>query len=1111
VRCSKCGAENPSNKKFCGDCGAPLANLCPKCRADNPAGKRFCGECGAALGTAATVASASKSADSPIRVTGAPAAEALEGERKTVTALFADIKGSTELMEHLDPEDARRVIDPALRLMIDAVHRYDGYVVQSTGDGIFALFGAPIANEDHPQRALYAALRMQDELKRHSDRVRAEGGLPVQARVGINTGEVVVRSIKTGEGHVEYTPVGHTTNLASRMQTVAPSGSIAASGATRRLCEGYFEFRTLGPTAIKGVDAPVEVYEAVRAGPLRTHFQLAARRGLTKFVGRKSESQQMKRAFELARSGHGQLVAVVAEAGTGKSRLFYEFKATLPDGCKVLEAYSVSHGKTSAWLPLLELLRGYLGLRDADAPATRREKIGARLAALDPAFGDALPYLLGLLGIQGTPDPLVQMDPQIRRRRTLDVLKRILLRESLNQPLIVIFEDLHWIDTETQAFLNLLADSIATAKVLLLVNYRPEYRHEWGSRTYYTQLRLDPLTSESADQMLSAMLGDGIELAPLKRLIIDKAEGNPFYMEETVQVLFDDAALVRNGTVTLTKPLNELKIPPTVQAILAARMDRLPADEKDLLQTLAVIGREFSFDLLRNVVAKSDDDLNRMLTDLQLGEFIYEQPATDDIEFIFKHALTQDVAAKSMLIEKRKALHERTAQAIEALYAGHLDDQFGNLAHHYTQSANSWQAIKYLYLAGQQAVQRSAHQQAIAHLTAGQELLNSLPESPERDGRELEVAGALVQVLQPTKGFSAPETVGAAARARALAEKTGNLTQLVLQLSWISRAAFVSGDYRRAAVLADQLLDLAQREGSPTSLWLAHFAQLQARALSRDPVGAEAHFARMNDVLEVAGFRQVPNMHVIAIGHASQLAWILGHAESARERILRANVFARDSKNSYDLATTRFFESWLYRRLREPKRAEAAATQAVALSEEHGFSFVRELALINLGWTRAQLGGAPEGVSLIRKGLAGLAEIGTKVAITDYLTVLVEALALDGALTDALSTIEEALQANPQEVTYRPNILSCRGDLQLKIGRAELAESDFREAIALAQKMSAKAWELRATMSLARLLRDTGRREEARAMLAEIYNWFTEGFDTADLKDAKALLDELSR
>ena len=1110
MRCPKCGVEAAPGKRFCADCGAPLPIRCPKCGAEAQVGKPFCADCGTRL-EAASLAPAGKPASPPsgVRV-AAEAAEIPEGERKTVTALFADIKGSMELIEDLDPEEARAIVDPAIRLMIDAAHRYDGYVVQSTGDGIFALFGTPIAHEDHPQRALYAALRMQEEVKRYAEKLRAEKGVNLQVRVGVNTGEVVVRSIKTDDAHTEYTPIGHSTSLASRLQTLANPGSVAITEAVRKLVEGYFSLKRLGPARIKGVSEPINVYEVTGLGPLRTRLQRSAGRGLTKFVGREREMEALEHAAEQAKGGHGQIVAAIAEPGVGKSRLFFEFKATSQSGWMVLETFSVSHGKASAYLPVIDLLRSYFRIASEDDERTRREKVAGKIAILDRSLEDALPYVFGLLGIVEGEDPLAQMDGQIRKRRTLEAIKRILLRESLNQPLMVIFEDLHWIDTETQALLNLLADSIATAKVLLLVNYRPEYRHEWGSRTYYTQLRLDPLTGESADEMLSAMLGDGIELAPLKRLIIDKTEGNPFYMEETVQVLFDDVALVRNGTVKLTKSLNQLKIPPTVQAILAARMDRLPPDEKDLLQTLAVIGREFSFGLLRNVVAKSDDELNRMLTDLQFGEFIYEQPATDEIEFIFKHALTQDVAAKSMLIEKRKALHERTAQAIEALYAGRLDDQVGNLAHHYTQSANTWQAVKYLYLAGQQAVQRSAHHQAIAHLTAGLELLNTLPESPERDGRELELASALVLVLQLTKGFSAPETVEAAARARALAEKTGNLTQLVLQLSSISRAAFVSGDYRRAAVLADQLFDFAQREGSPTSLWLAHYAQYFARILSGDPVGAEEHFARMSGFFEAAGFRQVPGTLVAAMGTESVLVWILGHAERSRECILRADVFARDSKNSYDLAYARFWESWLYRRLREPQCADAAATQAVALSEEHGFLLVREMARIAMGWGRAQLGGAAEGVSLIRKGLAGMAEIGARVGITDFLTVLAEALALDGALTDALSTIEDALQANPEEVTFRPNILTCRGELRLKIGRAELAEADFREAIALAQKMSAKAWELRATTSLARLLRDTNRRDEARAMLANIYGWFTEGFDTADLKDATALLDQLN-
>jgi class 3 adenylate cyclase len=355
MRCSKCSADNRDTARFCDGCGAPIQLRCPSCEAMGRPGAKFCDACGMPLlGRRPEAPNPTATSSAGIRYTSeAIPPEALDGERKTVTALFADIKGSTELMREIDPEEARTIVDPVLHLMMEAVHRYGGYVAQSTGDGIFALFGAPVAHEDHPQRALHAALAMQEELHRYADRLRAGGKIPVEARVGVNTGEVVVRTIETG-GHTEYTPVGHVTNLAARMQTAAPAGSIAASEATQRLCEGYFEFRSLGPTAVKGLNAPVEVYEVMRVGPLRTHFQLATRRGLTKFVGREGDLQQMKRALELARSGHGQLIAVVAEAGTGKSRLFYEFKATLPVECKLLEAYSVSHGKASAWLPVLE-------------------------------------------------------------------------------------------------------------------------------------------------------------------------------------------------------------------------------------------------------------------------------------------------------------------------------------------------------------------------------------------------------------------------------------------------------------------------------------------------------------------------------------------------------------------------------------------------------------------------------------------------------------------------------------------------------------------------------------------------------------------------------------
>jgi predicted ATPase len=489
----------------------------------------------------------------------------------------------------------------------------------------------------------------------------------LEARVGVHTGEVVAYSVETS-GKVEYRLVGHTANLAARLESLAPVGSIAISEYTRQLCEGYFELRGLGPMTVKGLSAPIDVYEVLGLGELQSHFQLAARHGLTPFVGRERELKQMQRALAQAIGGHGQVVAVMAEAGTGKSRLFHEFKATIPATCKVIEAYSVSHGRASAWLPVLELLRGYFGLQDTNDAAVRRAKVSAALTALDPALADTLPYLFGLLGIVEGPDPIAQMDPQIKRQRTLDAIKRIVLSESLRQPVVVIFEDLHWIDAQTQALLDVLADGLSGASILLLVNYRPEYRHEWTNKSYYTQLRLDPLGGAEGAAMLTALLGESVELNPLKRLITERTAGNPFFIEEIVQALFDEGALVRNGAVRVTRSLSQLGLPPTVQGMLAARIDRLAPEQKELLQTLAVIGRESSSALLKQVASHPDTHLERTLADLQAGEFIYEQPAASDVEYVFKHALTQEVAYNSLLIERRKQLHERAGQALESIF-----------------------------------------------------------------------------------------------------------------------------------------------------------------------------------------------------------------------------------------------------------------------------------------------------------------------------------------------------------------------------------------------------------------------------------------------------------
>jgi predicted ATPase len=557
---------------------------------------------------------------------------------------------------------------------------------------------------------------------------------------------------------------------------------------------------------------------------LRTRLQRSVGRGLTKFVGREREMEALKHAAEQAKAGRGQIVAAMAEPGVGKSRLFFEFKATSQSGWMVLETFSVSHGKASAYLPVIDLLRNYFDISGTDDERKRREKVTGRVLALDRALEDTLPYLFSLLGIVEGDDPLAQMDRQVKKRRTLEAIKRIILRESLNQPLMVIFEDLHWIDEATQELLNLLADSIGTAKFLLLLNYRPEYSHQWNSKTYYTQLRLDPLGKESAEDMLAALLGDGKDLIALKRLIIELTEGNPFFVEEIVQALFEDGVLQRNGTVKLAKSMNAVKVPTTVQAVLASRIDRRPAEEKELLQTLAVLGREFPLGLVKRVTLRPDDTLERGLSRLQAGEFIYEQPAAGDVEYVFKHALTQEVAYNALLVERRKLLHERAGVALESMFADQLDDHLGELARHYSRSDNVAKAVEYLGRAGQQALQRSAYADAISSLSAAIDLLERLPDGPERGQRELLLQLALGPALMAVKGFAAPEAERAYTRARELCERVGDPPELFPALWGLFLMHLLRGELRRAYELADQLLRRAQSARDPAGLIRGHLA-----------------------------------------------------------------------------------------------------------------------------------------------------------------------------------------------------------------------------------------------------------------------------------------------
>ena len=674
---------------------------------------------------------------------------ALEGERKQVTVLFADIKGSTELIEGLDPEEARRLLDPALHTMMEAVHRYEGTVNQVLGDGIMALFGAPVAHEDHAVRACYAALAMQAAMRPHTEEVRQSHGLEMQIRVGLNSGAVVVRAIGN-DLHMDYSAVGQTTHLAARMEQLATPGTIRLTAATLRLAEGLVQVNALGRFPVKGLADPVEVFDLVGASAIRRRLQASAMRGLTRFVGRQQELSGLQQTLERAGAGHGQVAAIVGEPGVGKSRLVYEFvHSHHMQGWLAIESASVSYGKATPYFPVIDLLKRYGHLEDHDDIRTIRAKITGQVLTLDETLQDTIPALLALLDALPEDHPFLQLDPPQRRQRTLDALKRMLLRESQVQPLLLVFEDLHWIDSETQALLNSLVESLPTAQLLLLVNYRPEYQHSWGSKTYYTQLRLDPLPPVSADELLQALLGNDPSLAPLKQLLIVRTEGNPFFLEESVRTLVETGVLLgERGAYRLAQALPTVQVPATVQAVLAARIDRLPPEEKQLLQTAAVIGTEVPLALLQAMAEMPETPLRLGLTHLQAAEFLYETRLFPEIEYTFKHALTQQVAYETLLQERRRALHARIVEALEALAGERMAEQVERLAHHALRGEVWDKALVYCRQAGEKTMARSAYREAVAYLEQALLALQHLPETRETREQAIDLRVELRPSLQ---------------------------------------------------------------------------------------------------------------------------------------------------------------------------------------------------------------------------------------------------------------------------------------------------------------------------------------------------------------------------
>jgi class 3 adenylate cyclase/tetratricopeptide (TPR) repeat protein len=985
---------------------------------------------------------------------------AMEGERKQVTVFFADLKGSTELIRDLDPEAAQRLLDPALHVMMDAVHRYEGTVNQVLGDGIMALFGAPVAHEDHAVRACYAALAMQAAMRRYAEEVRRSYGLEMQARVGLHSGEVVVRTIGN-DLHMDYSAVGQTTHLAARMEQLATPGSIRLTAATLRLAEGLVQVNPLGPFPVKGIAEPVEVCELVGASTIRRRLQASAARGLTRFVGRQQELVALQQALAQAGTGHGQVVALVGEAGVGKSRLVYEcVQSHQPPGWLVLESASVSYGKATPYFPVIDVLKRYSHVEERDDTRTIRAKMTGQVFTLDPALQDTVPALLWLLDTLPDDSPFLKLDPPQRRQHTLDALKRVLLRESQEQPLLLVFEDLHWIDTETQALLDSLVESLPTAQLLLLVNYRPEYQHGWRGKTYYTQLRLDALPAASAEEFLHALVGDEASLAPLRTLLIARTEGNPFFLEESIRTLVETQMLVGEpGAYRLAQALPTIQVPTTVQAVLAARIDRLPPEDKRLLQTAAVIGHEVSLPLLQAIAAAPEDALRRRLAHLQAAEFLYETRLFPELEYTFKHALTHEVAYSSLLQERRRALHAQIVAALEALAGDRLTEQVERLAHHAFRGEIWDKAVVYCRQAGTKAIARSALREVVACFEQALAALKHLPESRTTQEQAIDLRFGLRGALSELGELR--QVLDYLGEAATLAEALDDQPRLGLVSAHMCRYFREMGDHDGAVTSGQHALTVAETLGDFTlQVTARHFLGVDYHILGDH---RRAMGLLRSNVESLVGDLIRESFGLVGHPSVNSRSWLarclteLGAFPEGVAHGEEAIRIAEAVDHPHSLILAYLGVGFLALRQRDLSRAIPVLERCLDLCRVYNSLLWFPETAAALGYTYVLSGRVAEALPLLEQADQRDAAMGTMGGRSLRVSYASEAYLLAGRMEEALQRAERALDLSRdhKERGYQAWALRLLGEIAAHQAPPEIepAAHHYRQALALAEEL----------------------------------------------------------
>jgi class 3 adenylate cyclase/tetratricopeptide (TPR) repeat protein len=1091
MRCSRCRHDNAAGAKFCGECGARLEAPCAACGTTNPPGNKFCQECGAALGAAPDGRFASPDAYTPSHLARKilTARSALGGERKKVTVLFADLKGSLELLADRDPEDARALLDGVLERLMEAVHRFEGTVNQVLGDGIMALFGAPVAHEDHAVRACYAALRMHRSVAKYAEEMRRRQGVDVQIRVGINSGDVVVRSIGN-DLNVEYSAIGQTTHLAARMEQLARPGTTLITDATRRAADRYIEVESHGPVPIKGLKQPVEVFELRGATPAS---RLRATAGaLNRFLGRDGEMRRLEEVLEQAGAGRGQAVGVVGEAGVGKSRLVWEFtRSPRTHDWLLLEAPSASYTTATPYAPITTLLQAYFQVEPTDDVARIRTKVAARLLELDGQLHWALPAILSLGNIPTDDPEWESLEPAERRRRIFAAVTRIVLREAERRPVLLVVENLHWADSETSALVDTLVDEIGEARVLLLASYRSEHRPPWRERPHCSEVRLDPLSTGSAEALLEEVLGPTPEMQPLTRLLVERTGGNALFLEESVRTLVENEVLVGDrGAYRLAKPLAAVQIPDRVQAVLAARIDRLPEDRKSFLQAGAVIGKDLPVSLLQAVSGVPAEQVLGNLAELEEAQFLRTTSLYPDLAYSFRHALTHDVVYSTLLKEQRRSLHARIVDALEALYPDRRSEHVERLAHHALGAELWFEAVAYLREAAGKAVARSANREAVTFLEQALAALGHLPESRETFAQAIDVR---LDLRPPLLQLGRLEEIRALSEEAAkMAEQIGDEARQARAYSYLINYHYLRGEPARALEYGERCLGIAERLGDRVLVSVVR--RYMGHAYHALGQGRQAVRALHDNAEALAGEVARDPSAAAVTAYVSTCAWLafaladLGEFDTAETWADRARAEAEARRHPYSEAIALTLAGQVSVLRGQLERAVGPLARALSICRDSSLTVWQAIPAALLGQCLVTLDRKEDGLSLLEEGVRLSDEVGVKAYLARWATLLGEGFLATGDALRAGEIGERALALARAhgERGHEAAALRLLGDVAASQQPAQLttATERYTAAIAIAEELGLRPLLARTHLGLGQLHRRGGRMLEAEEHLA---------------------------